>query len=202
MADIDITPTKLSMREKTGERTDGYTDRYAPAYIDESEHTDRYACVPMCVYDKDLLPENPIPDKRIEMFLDAIVECNAHRTDDYYNLFKKYLTPITGRKEIDKSNMRKLMMAPAVRARLKFLRDAEWELNRPNIQSIAHQFEEIIDNEDLMPRDKITALNSIAKIAGVIEQKTEGVSQGAISVTFNMAEKPKTPVNITADIKQ
>jgi hypothetical protein len=201
MNTLDITPTKLSMREKTGERTDGYDDRYAPVYTDESSHTDESVCVPACVYDKDLLPENPIPDKRIEMFLDAIVECNAHRTDDYYQLFKKHLTPITGRKEIDKANMRKLMMAPAVRARLKFLRDAEWELNRPSIQGIAQQFEAIIDNEDMMPRDKIAALNSLAKIAGVIEQKTEGVSQGAISVTFNMAEKPKMPINITGDIK-
>lgn len=202
MADIDITPTRLCMREKTGERTDGYTDKFAPTYTDESAHNDEPVCVPMCVYDKDLLPENPIPDKRIEMFLDAIVECNAHRTEDYYQLFKKHLTPITGRREIDKSNMRKLMMSPAVKARLKFLRDAEWELNRPNIQSIAQQFEAIIDNEDLMPRDKITALNSLAKIAGVIEQKTEGASQGAISVTFNMAEKPKSPVIVNTEIRE
>lgn len=197
MTELNITPTMVSMREKTGERTDGYNDEYAPVYIDKDN--DEPICVPACVYNKDLSPENPIPDKRIEMFLDAIVECNAHRTDDYYQLFKKHLTPITGRREIDKANMRKLMMAPAVRARLKFLRDAEWELNRPNIQSIVQQFEEIIDNEDLMPRDKITALNSLAKITGVIEQKQEGASQGAVSITFNMAEKPKTPLTITAE---
>jgi hypothetical protein len=198
MAELDITPTKLSMREKTGERTDGYNDKYAPTYIDE--HNDESVCVPMCVYDKNLLPENPIPDKRIEMFLNDIVESNARCTDDYYQLFKKHLTPITGRKEIDKANMRKLMMAPVIRARLKFLRDAEWELNRPNIQSIAKEFERIIDDEDLMARDKINALNSLAKIAGVIEQKSEQSNQSAVSVVFNMAEKPKIPVTVSAEI--
>ena len=201
MTELNISPTSVSMREKTGERTDGYADDYAPMYTDNGIDEDNHesVCVPMCVYNKDLSPENPIPDKRVEMFLDAIVECNAHRTDDYYQLFNKHLTPITGRKEIDKSNMRKLMMAPAVRARLKFLRDAEWELNRPNIQSIAQQFEEIIDSEDLMPRDKIAALNSLAKITGVIEQKQDSTSQGAVSITFNMAEKPKLPVTVTAE---
>ena len=196
MTELDITPTKLSMREKTGERTDGYADKYAPTYTDEFIHTDKSVCVPTCVYDKDHVPTNPIPDKRIEMFLDDIVESNARCTDDYYQLFKKHLTPITGRKEIDKANMRKLMMSPVVRARLKFLRDAEWELNRPNIQYIAKEFERIIDNEDLMARDKINALNSLAKIAGVIEQKSEQSNQGAVSIVFNMAEKPKIPVTI------
>ena len=208
MTELDISPTKLSMREKTGERTDkgidkdtdNGVDKYAPEYTDKDISTGEPVCVPMCVYDKDLLPENPIPDKRIEMFLDEIVECNAHHTEDYYRLFKKHLTPITGRKEIDKSNMRKLMMSPAVKARLKFLRDAEWELNRPNIQSIAQQFESIIESEDLMPRDKITALNSLAKIAGVIEQKQDTASQGAVSITFNMAERPKSAVNVTAEL--
>lgn len=200
MTELDITPTRLSMREKTGERTDGYADKYAPTYTDEPIHADMMAhadvCVPACVYDKDHVPTNPIPDKRVEMFLDDIVESNARCTDDYYQLFKKHLTPITGRRDIDKANMRKLMMSPVVRARLKFLRDAEWELNRPNIQTIAKEFERIIDNEDLMARDKINALNSLAKIAGVIEQKTEQSNQGAVSIVFNMAEKPKNPVTI------
>ena len=198
MTELDITPTKLSMREKTGERTDGCTDKYAPKYIDD--YNDESVCVPACVYDKDHSPMNPIPDKRIEMFLDDIVESNARCTDDYYQLFKKHLTPITGRREIDKANMRKLMMAPAVKARLKFLRDAEWELNRPNIQSIAKEFERIIDDEDLMARDKINALNSLAKIAGVIEQKSEQNNQSAVSIVFNMAEKPKNPVTVNAEI--
>ena len=96
--------------------------------------------------------------------------------------------------------MRKLMMSPVVRARLKFLRDAEWELNRPNIQSIAKEFERIIDDEDLMARDKINALNSLAKIAGVIEQKSEQNNQSAVSIVFNMAEKPKNPVIVNAEI--
>ena len=91
-------------------------------------------------------------------------------------------------------------MSPVVRARLKFLRDAEWELNRPNIQSIAKEFERIIDDEDLMARDKINALNSLAKIAGVIEQKTEQSNQSAVSIVFNMAEKPKNPVTVNAEI--
>jgi hypothetical protein len=83
---------------------------------------------------------------------------------------------------------------------LKFLRDAEWELNRPNIQSIAEEFERIIEDEDLMARDKINALNSLAKIAGVIEQKTEQSNQSAVSIVFNMAEKPKNAVTVNAEI--
>ena len=198
MAELNITPTKICKREKTGERTDGNIDDYAPTYIDT--HNDDVVCVPACIYNKDLTPDNPIPDKRVEMFLDEIVENDVHTTSEYYNLFKKHITPITGRKEIDKANMRKLMMAPAVRARLKFLRDAEWELNRPHMQTIAREFENLINDEDLVPRDKINALNSLAKITGLIENTATQQTSGQVSITFNMAEKPKNPVTVNAEI--
>lgn len=204
---IKVKREKLSVREKTGERVadkDTYADRYAPAYADENApaiKADEY--LPVCIKEKDVAPEIPIPDRRVEMFLDEIVERNITTTTGYYDAFKKHMTPITGRAEIDKSNMRTMMMSSRVRERLKFLRDAEWELNRPNIQGIARQFESLIDNEDIKPSDKINALNSLAKIAGLLEQKQDS-GKGHITVTFNMQESPKTEqvIDITQNVTE
>lgn len=185
---------KLSVREKTGERVadkDTHTDVYAPTYADEHtpmRNADEY--LPACIHDKDVSPEMPIPDRRVEMFLDEIVERNISTTRGYYDVYKKHMTPITGRAEIDKSNMRAMMMTSRVRERLKFLRDAEWELNRPNIQGLAQQFQNLIEDEDIRASDKINALNSLAKIAGVLEQKQDS-GKGNIVVTFNMQEAPR-----------
>lgn len=192
---IKVKREKLSVREKTGERVadkDTYADRYAPAYADENApaiKADEY--LPACIREKDAQPEMPIPDKRVEMFLNEIVERNISTTAGYYDAFKKHMTPITGRAEIDKSNMRAMMMTSRVRERLKFLRDAEWELNRPNIQGLARQFQNLIEDEDIRASDKINALNSLAKIAGLLEQKQDS-GKGHITVTFNMQESPKT----------
>jgi hypothetical protein len=201
---INVKREKLSVREKTGERVadkDTYADRYAPAYADEHTPAINDEYLPTCIKEKDVAPEIPIPDKRVEMFLNEIVERNISNTAGYYDAFKKHITPITGCAEIDKSNMRTMMMSSRVRERLKFLRDAEWELNRPNIQGIARQFEYLIESEDIKASDKITALNSLAKIAGLLEQKQDS-GKGHITVTFNMQEMPKMEQVIDVTPKQ
>ena len=121
---------KLSVREKTGERVadnDTYADVYAPVYADAHtpmRNADEY--LPVCLKEKDVQPDVPIPDKRVEMFLDEIVEKNICTTAGYYSTYKKHMTPLSGRVEIDKANMRSMMMMQRVRERLNFLRDAEW----------------------------------------------------------------------------
>ena len=165
-------------------------------YVDAD--ADSYLQLPTCV-DADASPELPIQDKRIENFLDAIVENNCTSTDAYFSMYKKWMTPLSGKASDDKAMMRRLMMKPLVRARLKFLRDAEWELNRPNIQGIARKFECLIDDEDLRPADKINALNSLAKIAGVLGESGVKDTTPHVTLTFNMSEKPI--VNITPENK-
>lgn len=192
---MKIEREKLSIREKTGERiADEYTyaDAYAPVYADAhapARKADGY--LPACVREKDISPDIPIPDRRVEMFLDEIVERNICTTAGYYEVYKRHMTPISGRAEIDKANMRSMLMMQRVRERLNFLRDAEWELNKPNIQGIAREFERIIECDEIRASDKITALNSLAKIAGLLEQKQD-TNKGHVTITFNMQESPKT----------
>ena len=175
---------EIERRENTGEKvTDA--DKITPEAL------------PTCVNEKDADPAIPIDDKRIENFLSAIVDEDVHSTDGYYRLYKQAMTPITGVRTIDMSNMRSLMMKSRVRERLKFLRASEWELNRPTITNIARRLENIAANEETRPSDAINALNSLVKLANLAETP-ERATMGKINVVFNMQERPKDVI-INAD---
>lgn len=139
--------------------------------------------------DADVSPDTPIPDMKIENFLMQIVEQGITGTD---NLFRVYCTckfdtdkPIP----IARNDMRTLLSTPRVRERLKYLRESEWELNRPNILQISRKFEELIDDEELKPNDKINALNSLAKLVGLFE-KNEVDKSAKVAIIFNSQEMP------------
>jgi len=179
-------------REVTGELVTGDTDTVAELICNSDP-----AIMPICLNDDKATPETPIPDVRIEKFLMEIVDQNISTTEDYYRAYKKYVIPCTGVAHIDKSAMRTMMMKPRVKERLKFLRDSEWELNRPTLLGITKRFEALINEEDLRPADKITALNSLAKVAGLITKESDdGGGNNRVTVTFNMQERPRELKNV------
>lgn len=179
-------------REVTGELVTGDKDTQTEL-ICNSEPT----IMPICLNDDKALPETPIPDVRIEKFLMEVVDQNISTTEDYYRAYKKYVIPCTGVAHIDKSAMRAMMMKGRVRERLKFLRDSEWELNRPTLLGITKRFEALINEEELRPADKITALNSLAKVAGLItKENDDGGGNNRVTVTFNMQERPRELKNV------
>jgi len=180
-------------REITGELVTGDTDTVAELICNSDS-----AIMPICLNDDKATPETPIPDVRIEKYLSEVVDQNISTTEDYYRAYKKYVVPITGVSHIDKAAMRAMMMKPRVKARLKFLRNSEWELNRPTILGITKRFEALIEDEDLRPADKINALNSLAKVAGLItkEGTANGGENNRVTVVFNMQESPREMKNI------
>lgn len=186
---IPIKPEKIAIREKTGGRVDkADKPSFAPTYTDENNDETKF--LPTCIFDKETKPDIPIPDNRIENFLDEVVDKNIRSTAGYFDAFRRHVTPITGDRRTDKANLRRMLLQPRVKARLQFLREAEWELNKPNIQGIASEFEALIESEDLRPADKINALNSLSKLVGLFEVKQQATSSG-VTVTFNMQEQPR-----------
>lgn len=179
-------------REVTGELVTGDTDTVAELICNSDP-----GIMPICLNDDKATPDTPIPDVRIEKYLSEVVDQNISTTEDYYRAYKKYVVPVTGVSHIDKAAMRAMMMKPRVRERLKFLRDSEWELNRPNLLGITRRFEALIEDEDLRPADKINALNSLAKVAGLITKENEdGGGNNRVTVTFNMQERPRDMKNV------
>lgn len=185
---IPLKPEKLSVREKSGNRADKADELNLVPKFSANDEASR-ELLPACIYEADNPPDTPIPDIRVESFLEEVVDRNIKGTDGYYNVYKRHMTPLTGDTRTDKANLRRMMAQPLIRARLRYLRESEWELNKPNIQAIATEFENIIYDEDLRPADRITALNSLAKLVGLFEQKTQAPT--GVTVTFNMQERPR-----------
>jgi len=135
-------------------------------------------------------PATAIADNRIEDFLSLIVEDAVNSTSDLYYRYRQCGFPGDAPERILKNEMRSLLMKPRVKDRLKYLREAEWELNQPTMLGICKKFEEIINEEELRPQDKIAALNSLAKIAGLFEGDRNR-SSSQIAIIFNSKESPQ-----------
>lgn len=177
--------TQIERRENTGEKV-------IETNADAIEH------LPACLDDKDADPTLPIDDKRVETFLEWIVDSDAHTTEEYYMAYREYMTPITGVRHIDINNMRRMMMKQRVRARLKFLRASEWEINKPTIIGVSKRLDSIINEEQNKPADVISAINTLVKVANIGDANADAHSGGKITVVFNMQEKPKDMI-IDAD---
>lgn len=133
---------QIERRENTGEKV-----------IDTN--ADALDCLPSCLDDKDADPAIPIADKRVEDFLNWIIDADAHTTEEYYTAYREYMTPITGIRHIDINNMRRMMMKQRIRERIKFLRAAEWEINKPTIIGVTKRLENIINQEENKPADVV-----------------------------------------------
>ncbi len=135
-------------------------------------------------------PDKPLPDLRVERFLMEITENAITGTEKIFNVYKKCGFPVDMPIPAARNEMRKLLNTPAVKERLKYLKQSEWELNRPDIINISRQFEDMLSGgyEDLTPSDRIKALNSLAKLVGLLD-RTEEVNQGTqVAVVFNGSE--------------
>ena len=137
-----------------------------------------------------LTPDKPLPDLRVERFLMEIAENAVTGTEKIFNVYKKCGFPVDMPIPAARNEMRKLLNTPAVKERLKYLKQSEWELNRPDIINISRQFEDMLSGsyEDLTPSDRIKALNSLAKLVGLLD-RTEEVNQSTqVAVVFNGSE--------------
>lgn len=147
---------------------------------------------PFKLDDEVVTPENPISDLRIENFLMNIIEANCTTADDMYQWYKKAGFNLTGERSQDINSMRVMMRKPRVRERLKFLRESEWELIKPNNLTLKHQFEHILHGEFTKPAEQISALNSLGKLSGDLNRKESTNPSGNKTViVFNSAEAPK-----------
>lgn len=139
--------------------------------------------------DSTTAPDVPIADNQVEAFLVSIAENAITGTDRLFVEYRRSSFPQDAPEAILKSRMRQILAKPRVRERLQYLRNLEWELNRPDILSISKRFEELIDDE-IRPTDKILALNSLAKLVGLLGQK-EAPKQPQVAIIFNSQEQPK-----------
>lgn len=176
---------QIERRENTGEKV-----------IDTN--ADALDCLPACLDDKDADPAIPIADKRVEDFLNWIIDADAHTTEECYTAYREYMTPITGIRHIDINNMRRMMMKQRIRERIKFLRAAEWEINKPTIIGVTKRLENIINQEENKPADVVNAINTLVKVANIGDANADAHTGGKITVVFNMQEKPKDVI-INAD---
>lgn len=147
---------------------------------------------PFKLEDELVTPENPISDLRIENFLMNIIESNCTTADEMYQCYKRSGFNLTGERSQDINSMRVMMRKPRVRERLKFLRESEWELIKPNNLTLKHQFEHILHGEFTKPAEQISALNSLGKLSGDLNRKEGANPSGNKTViVFNSAEAPK-----------
>lgn len=141
-------------------------------------------------------PDIPVNDIRVESFLEKIVLDNLTDSNSIYDAFRRCGFSLSGNRSIDYASMRYLLHLTRVKSRLAFLRQSELELNSPNTLSLIQKFNSLIETEDLKPADKINALNSLAKVAGLLD-RTEKPQSNKIAIYFNSEEGPKIAVSNT-----
>lgn len=148
---------------------------------------------PFKLEDELVTPENPISDLRIENFLMSIIENNCTTADDIYVCYKRAGFNLTGERSQDMNSMRVMMRKPRVRERLKFLRESEWELIKPNNLTLKHQFENILNDDYVKPSERLTAIESLGKLSGDLGKKNTTQNNNSKTViVFNSSEAPKS----------
>ena len=171
------------------------------AHNDNDMPTDVHTPVPVCM-DKILAtinedkPSVEINDNRIESFLCMIVENSLHGMTSMVEAYKNSGFNIDKPMPVIKNDIRKLLSHKRVKDRLAYMRDCEWDINRPDMSLICKKLNDIIEDEDLAVNAKITAINSLAKLAGMFEQN-QHKSDTKVAVIFNTQEKPPIDVTVT-----
>lgn len=140
--------------------------------------------------------EEPIPDVRVENFMMDIVENGLIGVDALYCAYKKCNFVMEGTSTYDKNQMRVLLRHPRVKARLKFLKDCEFELTRVDARYISTKLKDIVEDDEVRVADRLTAINSLAKVSGVDGSVQQNQTSG-VSIIFNCMETPKEIKNVT-----
>ena len=150
--------------------------------------------VPVCIdsiiakFD-DNEPSVAINDNRVETFLCTIAEESLHGMSAMMDAYKQAGFNVDKPVPVIKNDIRRLLSHKRVRDRLKYMKECEWDINKPDISLICKKLNDIIDDDELAVNAKITAINSLAKLAGMFEQN-QHKSDTKVAIVFNTQEKP------------
>jgi len=187
---------KLTKRDPYGNKVEPKAETTMDAHNDTITHDDTpmNPRVPVCIDSiiakiNDDEPSVAIQDNRIETFLCSIAEGSLHGMAAMMNAYKQAGFNVDKPIPVVKNDIRRLLSHKRVRDRLKYMRDCEWDINKPDISLICKKLNEIIDDEELAVNAKITAINSLAKLAGMFEQN-QHKSDTKVAIVFNTQEKP------------
>lgn len=139
--------------------------------------------------DEEAEPFVPLADQRIERFLMLLVENHINKPEQMYNVYKKADFDLSGVEMQDKSSMRFLLAKKRVRERWSYLKQSEWELSKPSKTAIKAKYDEIIDDPDTRPSDKLKAIDGLLKLLGDLEGNN--VKSANTTVIFNASDKPR-----------
>lgn len=132
----------------------------------------------------------PMADARIERFLMAVVEEGLNRPADMLKAYRDAGFTQTGVDFQDKNSMRVLLDKKRVSERWRYLRRSEWEIQRPSKIDIKRRYEEILDDEDTRPTDRLKALDGMLKLMGDVDEAA-GKTKAETTVIFNAIERPR-----------
>ena len=149
--------------------------------------------------DEEADPFVPLADLRVEKLLMELVEHHVNKPEVMYRHYQQAGFELSGIHSQDKSSMRFLLGKKRVRERWAYLKQSEWELSKPSKTDIKAKYDEILDDEDTRPADKLKALDGLLKLLGDLENNVKSANT---TVIFNAADKPRkaTVTNKTIDI--
>lgn len=171
--------------ENTDARNDERTHAHVPMVMDN-----------ILAKINDDSPAVAINDTRIENFICMITEDSLHGMAAMVDAYKKCGFDIDRPMPLLKNDIRKLLSHKRVKERLNYMRECEWEINKPDMSLICKNLNDIIEDGDIAVNAKITAINSLAKLAGMFEQNQHR-SDTKVAVIFNTQEKPPIDVTVT-----
>lgn len=148
----------------------------------------------MCVKENEA-PDMPIANMKVETFLCTIAEESLHGMPALISAYKKCGFNVDKPPALVRNDIRRLLFNKRIKERLAYLKECEWEINKPDLSSICKEFENILNEEELAMNSRITALNSLAKLAGLLETN-QHKSDTKVAVIFNTSEKPPIDVKV------
>jgi hypothetical protein len=148
----------------------------------------------MCIKENEA-PDMPIANMKIESFLCNIAENSLHGMPALIEAYKRCGFNVDKPSALVRNDIRHLLFNKRIKERLAYLKECEWEINKPDLSSICKEFEDILNDEELAMNSRITALNSLAKLAGLLENN-QHKSDTKVAVIFNTSEKPPIDVKV------
>lgn len=140
-------------------------------------------------------PDMPIANMKVETFLCNIAEQSLHGMPALVDAYKRCGFNVDKPPALVRNDIRRLLFNKRIKERLAYLKECEWEINKPDLSSICKEFENILNEEELAMNSRITALNSLAKLAGLLENN-QHKSDTKVAVIFNTSEKPPIDVKV------
>lgn len=192
----EIKPTKITMNTCSDKGNDEdkrvYDDKNMPTDVCTGVLDVKDAL--MCVKENES-PDMPVANMKIESFLCTIAEQSLHGMPALIAAYKQCGFNVDKPPALVRNDIRRLLFNKRIKERLAYLKECEWEINKPDLSSICKEFENILNEEELAMNSRITALNSLAKLAGLLENN-QHKSDTKVAVIFNTSEKPPIDVKV------